>query len=129
MSPAAKAPEKPKTSALKVAVKPFTGELPKRKGPSGPRTPTPYDDIVRSLCEGDKDEEGKSPAFLAEAAYKDPTELKPITNDLRKALKFVDPEGKYGLQTWVVENGIVFRIGPKIVREKRDKEKDSKQAA
>lgn len=104
------------TPTLKVSVKPFKGELPKRKGPKE-RTPTPYDKLVADMIEAaTKADSGTSSPMLAECVYSDPKQLTPIVNQLRSALKHSDTEGKFGLRTWMVDSGLVFQIGPKTVR-------------
>lgn len=116
--------------ALKISVKPFAGELPERKGPSK-RHPTPFDDLFGTLVaeakkgrtvEGKKEQ--TSSVMLAGCKYNDPTELKPIASQLRSALKLHDPDGEHGLRTSIVPDGLAFQVGPKVVREKKEKPKE-----
>lgn len=106
------------------SVKPFTGELPKRKGPNV-RQPTPFDDLFGTLVaeakkgrkvEGQKELDHSSNIMLAAVEYKEPDDLKPVVSQLRSALRFHDTNGEHGLRTWVVEDGIAFQVGPKVVR-------------
>lgn len=136
---ATKAPAPPAApAALKISVKPFTGELPKRKTPNE-RKPTPFDDLFGTLvAEARKgrrvegEDQHTSNIMLAACKYEDPKDLKPIASQLRSALKLHNEDGQHGLRTWVVADGLAFQVGPKVVRQAKPKEEaagESQQAS
>jgi hypothetical protein len=95
--------------AFQVKLKPFTGVLPARKGPSE-RKPNPFDELIGSYLPTDGAETGQ--AFSVSVS--DADERKLVVRLCRGALEHIDTAKAYGLRTWHhLDDAVVFQVGPR----------------
>jgi hypothetical protein len=104
-----------RTKSVHLQVKPFTGELPRRKVRE--RAPNPFDDVMsRVVGEALASPKQESGYFEVEA---DSSDFKPIAAKLRSALRYVNGADQLALRTWTLDHGLVFQVGPKVRRAAR----------
>jgi hypothetical protein len=105
-----------RTKSVHLQVKPFTGELPRRKVRE--RAPNPFDDVMgRVVGDALASPTHESGYFEVNA---EASEFKPIAAKLRSALRYVNGADELSLRTWTLEHGLVFQVGPKVRRARKN---------